>query len=101
MHSANESKPNASHTSSGGSGEQDSTASVTTARVPSEPIRRRRRSGPAAERGTARRRTTRPPASTAVTPSRRSSIVPYRTEAWPAEATAIHPPTVDSAIDCG
>ena len=94
-------KPAASHSQPAGRARQASVASVTTASVPSEPTRSRRRSGPAAERGTARQRRISPVGRTAVSPSRMSSIAPNPVEACPADDAAIQPPTVEIAIDCG
>ena len=74
---------------------------MTTASVPSDPTRSRRRSGPAAERGTGLQRRISPCGRTAVSPSSTSSIAPNPVDACPAEDAAIQPPTVEMAIDCG
>ena len=94
-------KPKASQSQAAGRARQASVASVTTASVPSEPVRSRRRSGPAAERGTGRQRRISPSGRTAVSPSSTSSIAPNPVEACPADDAAIQPPTVEIAIDCG
>ena len=93
-------KPNTSQ-SQPGRARQASVASVTTASVPSDPTRSRRRSGPAAERGTGWHRRMPPSGRTAVQPSSTSSMAPNPVDACPAEEAAIQPPTVEEAIDCG
>ena len=95
------SKPKASQSQAVGRARQARVASVTTASVPSEPMRSLLRSGPAAERGTGRRRRISPSGRTAVSPSSTSSIAPNPVEACPADDAAIQPPTVEIATDCG
>ena len=69
--------------------------------VPSEPTNSWVRSGPTAARGAPPVCTVVPSASTTSSPTTMSSILPYRVDSWPAPRHASHPPTVDSAIDCG
>ena len=101
MHDSKDGNPKTSHSDEVGSGEHANHASVTTPSVPSEPTSRRRRSGPAADRGIGFMLTTSPEPKTAVSPSNRSAMAPNPAEACPADEAAIHPPTVEMAMDCG
>ena len=93
--SGNVGKPNTSQSQPAGRARQASVASVTTASVPSDPTRSRRRSGPAAERGTGRHRRMPPSGQDRGAAQQHVLDGPESGGRLPAEEAAIQPPTVE------